>query len=79
MNWHGVRALSIQPTSLHGCDWVWHTRRMNIPAPTNPYKRRRFPSEIISHCLWLYFRFCLSYRHIGGMMVERGIEDLIPR
>ena len=52
---------------------------MNIPAPTNPYKRRRFPSETISHCLWLYFRFCLSYRHIGGMMVERGIEDLIPR
>jgi hypothetical protein len=24
------------------------------------YHRHRFPSEIISHCVWLYFRFSLS-------------------
>lgn len=32
---------------------------MNTPAPL--YHRHRFPPEIISHCVWLYFRFCLSY------------------
>ncbi len=25
------------------------------------YRRYRFPAEIISHCMWLYFRFCLSF------------------
>lgn len=24
------------------------------------YKRHRYPSEIIDHCVWLYFRFTLS-------------------
>jgi putative transposase len=33
----------------------------------------RFPREIISHCVWLYFRFPLSYRDVQEMMAERGI------
>jgi len=37
------------------------------------YSRHRFPSEIISHCVWLYFRFNLSYRDIEEMMSVRGI------
>ena len=41
---------------------VWHIRGMNISVPTNLYKNYRFPAEIISHGVWLYFRFCLSYR-----------------
>jgi putative transposase len=45
---------------------------MNTP-PTNPYKRHRFPAEIISHCVWLYFRFCLSYRDVEELMAERGV------
>ena len=42
----------------------------------NPYlrHRHRFPSEIISHCVWLYYRFSLSYRDIELMMAERGLE-----
>jgi transposase-like protein len=28
----------------------------------------------ISHCVWLYFRFCLRYRDIGELMAERGIS-----
>ncbi len=32
---------------------------------TNPYKCHRFPTKIITHCVWLYFRFCLSYRDVG--------------
>jgi hypothetical protein len=43
---------------------VWHTRPMNTPVPTNRYKNHRFPPEIISHAVWLYFRFCLSYRDV---------------
>jgi putative transposase len=42
--------------------------------PSRPlYFRRRFPAEIISHCVWLYFRFCLSYRDVEEMMAERGV------
>src|SRR5919109_10712 len=44
------------------------------PRPTpNPHKRHRFPAEIISHCIWLYFRFCLSYRDVEELMAERGV------
>jgi putative transposase len=47
---------------------------MNIqPTTINPYKRHRFPAEIISHCVWLYFRFCLSYRDVEELMAERGV------
>jgi putative transposase len=52
---------------------MWHTRGMNTPPALNPYKRRRFPAEIIGHCVWLYFRFCLSYRDIEELTVERGV------
>jgi putative transposase len=45
-----------------------------IPRPTsNPYKRHRFPAEIVGHCVWLYFRFCLSYRDVEELMAERGV------
>jgi putative transposase len=33
----------------------------------------RFPAEIISHCVWLYYRFPLSLREVQEMMLERGI------
>ena len=38
------------------------------------YRGYRFPAEIISHCVWLYFRFCLSFRDVQEMMLERGIQ-----
>jgi putative transposase len=47
---------------------------MNTPTLANPYKRHRFPAEIIRHCVWLYFRFCLSYRDIEEMMAVRGVS-----
>jgi hypothetical protein len=28
------------------------------------YRRHGFSGEIISHCVWLYYRFSLSYRDI---------------
>jgi putative transposase len=47
---------------------------MNTPPTSHPYKRHRFPAEIISHCVWPYFRFCLSYRDVEELMAERGIS-----
>jgi putative transposase len=38
------------------------------------YEGCRFPAEIIAHCVWLYFRFCLSFRDVQEMMLERGVE-----
>jgi putative transposase len=37
------------------------------------YRRHRFPGEIISHCVWLYFRFCLSCRDIEELTLVRGV------
>ena len=37
------------------------------------YKGQRYPVEIISHCVWLYYRFALSLRDISEMMLERGV------
>ena len=39
----------------------------------NIYKRHRFPSEIISYAVWLYFRFNLSHRDIEDLLAQRGI------
>ena len=37
------------------------------------YKGHRYPVEIINHCVWLYFRFPLSFREIEELMLERGV------
>ena len=39
----------------------------------NTYKRHRFPPDIISYAVWLYFRFNLSHRDIEDLLAERGI------
>jgi putative transposase len=46
---------------------------MTTAIPTNPHKNHRFPAEIISHAVWLYFRFCLSYRDVEELLFARGI------
>ena len=46
---------------------------MNTPPATQPYKNHRFPVEIISHTVWLYFRFCLSFRDVEELLFERGV------
>jgi putative transposase len=38
----------------------------------NLYRRYRFPAEIISRCIWFYFRLCLGYRHVEELMLDRG-------
>jgi putative transposase len=39
----------------------------------NTYKRHRFPPDIISCAVWLYYRFNLSHRDIEDLLAERGI------
>jgi putative transposase len=45
--------------------------KTNIIAPT--YKGFRFPPEIISHAVWLSFRFSLSFRDVEELLAQRGI------
>ncbi len=33
----------------------------------------RFPPEVISPAVWLYHRFCLSFRDIDDLLGQRGI------
>jgi putative transposase len=37
------------------------------------YRGFRYPAEIISHCVWLYYRFPLSFREVEEMMLARGV------
>ena len=37
------------------------------------YHGYRFPSEIISHAVWLYHRFCMSFRDVEDLLAQRGI------
>jgi putative transposase len=52
-----------------------HRRRLpgDWPARPDHDKPHRFPIEIISHSVWLYFRFCLSYRDVEELLFTRGI------
>jgi putative transposase len=49
-----------------------HTDGMKTNTTAPNYKGFRFPPEIISHAVWLYFRFSLSYRDVQELLAERG-------
>ena len=44
---------------------------MTSDAPC--YHGYRFPPLIISHAVWLYYRFCLSFRDAEDLLAQRGI------
>ena len=44
---------------------------MNSKSPS--YRGYRFPPEIISHAVWLYHRFCVSFRDVEDLLAQRGI------
>jgi len=59
--------------NLSGTSTVWQDYGMDtLPAATK-YKNHRFPVEIIRHAVWLYFRFCLSFRDVEELLAERGV------
>src|SRR3984893_17026059 len=44
-------------------------------TPRDPiYAGHRYPAEIISYAVWLYFRFPLSLRMVEKMLAVRGIS-----
>src|SRR4051794_37497432 len=46
-----------------------------MTTPARPsYAGHRFPAEVISHAVWLYFRFPLSLRHVDEILAARGID-----
>jgi putative transposase len=45
-----------------------------VSSTTALYRRHRFPGEIISYAVWLYYRFPLSYRDIELLLAERGVQ-----
>ena len=44
---------------------------MKSDAPS--YRGHRLPAEIIGHAVWLYHRFCLSFRDVEDLLAQRGI------
>ena len=46
---------------------------MKTPTPTDRYKNHRFPAKIISHGVWLYYLFCLSYRNVEELLFARSV------
>ena len=45
----------------------------------NTDKRHRFPPDIISYAVWLYYRFNLSHLDIEDLLAERGITSAARR
>jgi len=44
-----------------------------MPNDVDRYPRYRFPPAIISHAVWLYHRFTLSFRDVEDLLAHRGI------
>ncbi|MFT6269517.1 MAG: putative transposase [Alphaproteobacteria bacterium] len=40
---------------------------------TKMYSGYRYPFQVISHAVWLYHRFTLSFRDIEALLAARGI------
>src|SRR5947209_12487749 len=51
--------------------WVEGAGLVGTGAPS--YRGFRYPVEIISHGVWLYYRFPLSLREVEEMMLARGV------
>lgn len=37
------------------------------------YAHHRYPKSIIAYAVWVYHRFCLSYRDVEDLLAERGV------
>ena len=44
-----------------------------MKTTADPYSGYRYPAEIISHAVWLYFCFALSFRDVEEILAARGI------
>jgi putative transposase len=44
-----------------------------VESGSASYRGFRFPAEIISHAVWLYHRFPLSFREVEELLLARGV------
>ena len=44
-----------------------------MKTTSNKYHGHRFPTGVISHGVWLYYRFSLSLRDVEELLAKRGI------
>jgi transposase-like protein len=44
-----------------------------MKKPPDQHYRHRLPAELISHAVWLYHLFSLSFRDVELLLSERGI------
>ncbi len=44
-----------------------------MTSQPSSYRGYRFPADIISHAVWLYYRFGLSFRDVEDLLAQRGI------
>ena len=49
-------------------------------------RRHQFPAEIMGHCVWLYFRFALSFRDVeelrsslGVLLTYETVREMVPK
>ncbi|MER6113993.1 IS6 family transposase [Streptomyces hirsutus] len=48
-------------------------RGLLVSSVPPSYRGHRYDGEIISHCVWLYHRFPLSFREVEELMPGRGV------
>jgi putative transposase len=70
---------TLQGTVKLGGIWLGGGSEVGYPRPmTTPrdplYSGYRYPAELISYAVWLYFRFPLSLRMVEEMLAARGIS-----
>ncbi len=63
---HATRSNPTHYLPVSSVTGIWQTSSMK--KLKSSYQRHRFPSEIISHTVWLYHRFCLSFREVEELL-----------
>src|SRR5215468_3514028 len=43
-------------------------------TPTDPFKGRHFPGEVIVLCVRWYLQYPLAYEHVSQLLAERGVQ-----
>jgi hypothetical protein len=46
---------------------------LSVESAPPSYKGHRSPAEVIAQCVWLYFRFPLSFREVEELVLARGV------
>jgi hypothetical protein len=82
-----ARATSLGPLAVSSRCWrvegeaatITDMKRTTLPqrAPATDiisYAGYRFPPDVISYAVWLYYRFPLSLRMVEGLLAARGID-----